>query len=334
MITAKELAKKLGLSQTAVSMALNNKKGVSEETRRKVIAAAEQYGYDFSRLNERDSRPAEICYISYRIHNAIMGYTPIETEMIEGMEQECRTLGFHLKTMSLYKNDADKIERIEDLLVTNCAGIIVAGTEMHEEDIDFIQSFSIPTVMLDCDYVTQNCVSVTIDNVRGAYMAADYLMKRYDCNPGYLASTYPIENFRQRRKGFEEAVKACGKSIYSCLRYELTPSVEGAMNDMIGIIEDGGQMARAYFAEDDFIAIGALKAFRAKGLRVPEDVAIIGFDNVREDKICEPALTTINVPFHFMGRMAVRSFDMSVREKFPYPYKITIGTSLVERGSV
>ena len=76
-ITAKELAEKLNLSQTAVSMALNNKPGVSTETRRMVVEAAEKYGYDFTRLSLKKNKAGSIYAVSYRSHNAIMSYSPI-----------------------------------------------------------------------------------------------------------------------------------------------------------------------------------------------------------------------------------------------------------------
>ena len=85
-ITAKELAKKLKLSQTAVSMALNNKPGVSTETRRMVVEAAEKYGYDFTRLSLKKNKVGSIYAVSYRSHNAIMSYSPIFDAMVEGME--------------------------------------------------------------------------------------------------------------------------------------------------------------------------------------------------------------------------------------------------------
>ena len=85
-ITAKELARKLNLSQTAVSMALNNKPGVSTETRRLVVDAAEKYGYDFTKLSLKKNKAGSIYAVSYRSHNAIMSYSPIFDAMVEGME--------------------------------------------------------------------------------------------------------------------------------------------------------------------------------------------------------------------------------------------------------
>lgn len=102
-ITAKELAARLNLSATAVSMALNGKPGVSTETRAMVIREAEKAGYDFSRLSMKKNASGDIYCIICRAHNAILNYTPIFSELTDGIEQECRKNGYHLKTFQLYE---------------------------------------------------------------------------------------------------------------------------------------------------------------------------------------------------------------------------------------
>ena len=106
-ITAKELAQKLNLSATAVSMALNGKPGVSTSTRALVLEEAEKSGYDFSRLSLKKNKTGDIYCIVYRSHNAILNYTPIFTELTDGIEQECRSHGYHLKTLQIFEKAND-----------------------------------------------------------------------------------------------------------------------------------------------------------------------------------------------------------------------------------
>ena len=101
-ITAKELAQKLGLSQTAVSMALNNKPGVSTETRRMIIEAAEKYDYDFTKLSLKKNKAGSIYAVSYRSHNAILSYSPIFDTMVEGMESVIQKECYKLKVVNFY----------------------------------------------------------------------------------------------------------------------------------------------------------------------------------------------------------------------------------------
>ena len=132
-ITAKELAEKLNLSQTAVSMALNNKPGVSTETRRMVIEAAEKYGYDFTRLSLKKNKAGSIYAVSYRSHNAIMSYSPIFDAMVEGMESVVQKDNYKLKVITFYEKRDNLEHYLGDLRTTDCVGIILFGTEMREE---------------------------------------------------------------------------------------------------------------------------------------------------------------------------------------------------------
>ena len=129
-ITGKELAEKLNISATAVSMALNGKPGVSTEMRKRIIAEAEKAGYDFSRLQLKKNHSGDIYCIIYRAHNAILNYTPIFSELTEGIEAECRHKGYGLKTLQVYENTDDLTQVVEELRVCGCVGIILLGTEL------------------------------------------------------------------------------------------------------------------------------------------------------------------------------------------------------------
>ena len=129
-ITGKELAEKLNISATAVSMALNGKPGVSTEMRKRIIAEAEKAGYDFSRLQLKKNHSGDIYCIIYRAHNAILNYTPIFSELTEGIEAECRHKGYGLKTLQVYENTDDLTQVVEELRICGCVGIILLGTEL------------------------------------------------------------------------------------------------------------------------------------------------------------------------------------------------------------
>ena len=166
-ITAKELAKKLNLSATAVSMALNNKPGVSTATRDQVIKAAEKYGYDFTRLSLKNGHPGDIYCIIYRAHNAILNYMPIFSELTDGIEQECRNQGYQLKLVQINEKRDDVQKWIEDLRIANCAGIILLGTETSIHVCQMFLQLSVPVLLLDSHYDSLGCSSVLINNRQG-----------------------------------------------------------------------------------------------------------------------------------------------------------------------
>ncbi len=332
-ITAKELAKKLNISATAVSMALNNKPGVSTKTRKTVIQAAEKYGYDFSKLSLRKNKVDSIYCIFYRAHNAILNYTPIFSELAEGIEQECHRHGFRLKQIQISEKNDDILKWIEDIRIANCAGVILIGTELSASSCRIFMGLSVPVLLLDSHFNSLDLSSVVINNSQGAYLATSYLINHCGKQPGYMCSSYKIENFEERRIGFNRAVREHGLSVSKSIRHELSPSIEGAFADMLEIIDSKEDLAECYFADNDLIAIGAIKALKLRGYRIPEDIAIAGFDNISESRILDPSLTTIDIPRRFMGQTAARQLILQIENPVPHTVKIEVSTRLIKRFS-
>lgn len=169
-ITAKELAARLNLSATAVSMALNGKPGVSTETRALVIREAEKAGYDFSRLSMKKNVTGDIYCIICRAHNAILNYTPIFSELTEGIEQECRKNGYHLKTFQLYEKADDLQKYIEELRISQCAGVILLGTEVSASVCHEFLQLSVPVVLLDSYFDSADCSCVLSNKIGRAHV--------------------------------------------------------------------------------------------------------------------------------------------------------------------
>ena len=333
-ITAKELAEKLNLSQTAVSMALNNKPGVSTETRRMVAEAAEKYGYDFTRLSLKKNKAGSIYAVSYRSHNAIMSYSPIFDAMVEGMESVVQKDNYKLKVITFYEKRDNLEHYLGDLRTTDCVGIILFGTEMREEMVRPFLKLPFPVVILDAYFENLDCNYVVPNNRQGAYLATDYLISRRMKQPGYLQSAYPLRNFSERLEGFYHAVHDNGMSRSRCIIHQLSPTIDGAMADMLAIIDRGDALADCYFADNDLIAIGTIKALRLRGYKVPEQVAIVGFDNISEGRIIDPSLTSISIPRHYMGQVAARELLSQINEPRQHTCKIEVSANLVKRFSV
>ncbi len=332
-ITARALAAKLGLSATAVSMALNNKPGVSAETRAYVLREAEKAGYDFSKLALKKNHSGSIYCIIYRAHNAILNYTPIFSELIDGMEQECRENGYHLKTLQIYEKIDDFHKYMEALRISDCAGIILLGTESTAEVCQNFLSLSTPVVLVDSYFPTAACSSILMNNVQGAYLATSFLINSFQKQPGHLCSSYKIENFSQRSAGYAKAIREHGMSIGTSIAHELSPSIEGAFADMLEIIDRKDNLAKCYFADNDLIAIGAIKAFKLRGYKIPEDIALIGFDNISEGQVIDPPLTTIDIPRKFMGQTAACQLIKQIKHPTMHTVKIEVSTTLIKRFS-
>lgn len=332
-ITAKELAKKLGLSEAAVSMALNNKPGVSRETRQLIFDTAEREGYDFSRVAAKKQVSGSLYFVLFKKHGAVVADTPFFSQLSDGISEGCKDTGYKMNTRYIYDDEPTLSKQIEDIQYSDCCGIILLGTEMTVSDFKLFQKLPIPIVLLDTYFETVEADYVLINNVQGAFLATSYLIKRTQKQPGYLRSSYSIGNFEERASGFYNAVRAGGMSASKSIVHRLTPSVEGAFSDMMEILERGDELAGCYFADNDLIAVGAMRALKTRGYRIPEDISIVGFDNISFSNIVEPSLTTIHVPKKEMGILAVERLVSRLEKKKAAPVKIEVSTHLIKRHS-
>ncbi len=238
-----------------------------------------------------------------------------------------------MKVTYLYE-DSELEREIEEIQFSDCVGMILLGTEMTPKDYTHFSHLPFPVIFLDTSMEGVACDCVLMDNVLGAFQAVSHLIKRTRCQPGYLHSFYPISNFNERQDGFYKALRTHGLSTSSSIVHRLPPSMDGAYSDMLELLKAGTPTASAYFADNDWIALGAMKAFKKMGYRIPDDVAVVGFDDIPFCTVIEPSLTTIRVPKQSMGEAAVSRLMTRLEQPGAPMEKIRLGTELVRRRSV
>lgn len=333
-ITAKELAARLGLSEAAISLALNNKPGVSTATRKRVVAAAEELGYDFSRrATETAVAPqGTINFVIYKKHGAVVTDTPFFSELTVGIDLACKKYHYYMNILYIY-DEENIASQLASWKRIGCVGIILLGTEMQRADLEPFLNCGIPVVLLDNYFEDCDIDCILINNVTGAYTATNYLIRKRKTQPGYLHSSYSINNFEERADGFYKAIRHHGMSSSRSIVHKVTPSVDGAYSDMKVLLQNNEPIADCYFADNDLIAAGAVKAFREAGYRVPKDVAVVGFDNMPICTYFDPPLTTVHVPKQYMSLMAVSRLHEIIGSADHHPIKIEISTKLQKRES-
>ena len=330
-VTAKQIAKELGISTAAVSMALNNKPGVSSETRKKIIETAKNMGYDFSKneLNRNSSKT--IAFVFF--HKNFVFETPFFTEVASSIESVIKENGYKLNVFHIH--DLDNVEeQLDTIKYSGCEGIILLGTIMTPEHFKPFEDINIPLVLLDTYIPSAKVDCVLINNIEGARSATDYLIKRRKYQPGYIHSSQYLRNFEERQDGFYKAIRQNGMAVSKSIVHQVSPSVDGAYADMIDLLNNGEPVAKSYFCDNDEIAIGAMRALKEKGYKIPEDVSIVGFDNMSYSLYVDPPLTTVNVPKAYMGKMAAKRLLEIMNTEFNYPVKIEINTNLILRNSI
>lgn len=331
----KDIAEALGISPATVSLVLNNRQGVSDETRQKVLQMVEEMGYSANVLSKpalRNNR--NIRFVIYKKHGLVVADTPFFSALMEGIEQEARDAGYNILVSYIHEKEASKMESLRILEENPQDGMLLLATEMQDEDLVPFTRLGVPLVALDNGFSSVKIDAVLIGNENGTYEAVKYLIDQGHTEIGHISSSVRIRNFEQRKNGFNAALSDHGIKLSKKYTVEIDSTLEGAYKDMCQFLASRPVLPTAFFADNDIIALGAIKALRENGYSIPQDVSIIGFDDLPFCEMFEPSLTTVKVYNRSMGQIAVKRLLDKIQNRPEEYIKIEVGTSLVVRSSV
>ena len=254
--------------------------------------------------------------------------------MISGAEAECRAHRLEMVLVNLDRRDENYEEQLRWIQNDKSAAVILLGTEMLDEDADLIRGLSIPFVVIDFWKEDMPYNSVLINNTDAARMATEYLIHKGHHEVGYLRGDYRIVPFRTRASGYRSALRRARIPLKEEYVVTLGTTIEGAYEDMKKYLARKKDLPTAFFADNDMIALGAMKALTDFGIRIPEDVSVIGFDDLPFSAVSTPPLTTLRVPKQEMGRVAVRRIVEMLDTGSDFCMKQQIIPSFIERESV
>ena len=334
MSVVKDISLKSGVSLSTVSLVLNNKPGISDATRRKVLAAAAELGYqDYTPRGRSKRNAASLQFIFYKKHGLIATDTPFFANVLEGVEAAAKDAGYQL--LVTYLNEPGGVEKqLQKVMSSNSVGVILLATEMTRNDMEPFTRLGVPVVVLDSYFEELTLDCVVINNMQGAFMATRHLCEKGHKHVGYLKSKVPINNFLERKDGYKKALKACDVPYEPEMAFLLGSTVEMAYFDMKAHLARAPQLPTAFFADNDNIAIGAMRALKEAGYRIPEDVSVVGFDDIPFCELIDPPMSTVRVPKQAIGRMAVDRLVTRLDQDPQERIKIEVHTDLVERASV
>jgi len=328
--TLKDVALAAGVSPATVSNALNNRRGVSDEIREKIFQTARELGYS----RESGARKPAVRLVVLKRHGLVVSDTPFFAALIEGIEKQCRLQGHELLVSHIHLPETDRADLLQRFSTDHAAGVIILATEMLPEDLALLSHLRIPVVLLDSRFPGCSYDRVLIDNEGAAFTATGHLVEQGHRSIGYLFSAVPIQNFLDRAAGFRQALRQNGLQPESCCRIALEPTLEGACRDMNKVLaERSGTLPTAFFADNDIIACGAMKALQERGFRVPEDISLVGIDDMPFCELTGPRLTTVRVFKQEIGGIAVRRLMEKIAGD-PVVLQIEVGAELVVRDSV
>lgn len=299
-VSIRDLSKITGFSPATISNALNHKKGVNRETAEEIFRVARETGYLSA------NAVTKIRLLIFKKNGKIIEDTPFFQSLIEGFEEECHRLGYEMVVSRADQREPDYEKQVRDLLHEQGAALVVLGTEMMDGDLKPFCNASCPLVVLDHWSESMQFNAVLINNADAARMMTEHLLDNGHTEVGYLRGAFRIKGFRSRFAGFQIALRKRGISYKEEYTVTLGTSLNEAYQDMLKYLEKNPVLPTAFFADNDMIALGAMKALQEKGIRIPEDVSVAGFDDLPFSEIASPALTTLQVPNREMGKIAVR----------------------------
>ncbi len=316
-------------------MVINNKPGISEQTRNRVLNKLMESGYREELMRKLpNGSMQEIAFLVCKKHGKVVGDTQFFSRMIEEIERACRDAGYILSLA--YLNYLNGVPLDQQLIRVDrgAQGLLVLATELEADDMERFKALGLPVVAIDSALTGAELNKVGINNFEGAYKATDYLISMGHQRIGHLRSSDWIKNFDERRAGFLSALKHRGMEPDEGGSTGLRANTEDAYLDMLAFIKGKSKLPTAYFVDNDVIALGAMRALKECGYQIPGDVSVIGFDDIPACTVIEPPLTTMRVECGCIGKVAVERLVELIRNGDAYRIKQEIDTALVERGSV
>ncbi|MDU5263156.1 MAG: substrate-binding domain-containing protein, partial [Clostridium celatum] len=261
--------------------------------------------------------------------------TPFFSSLIEACEKECRKNGYELLISQVVYGEHTKEDVHKIVNHHKIDGILLLATEMDESDFKYFEGIEIPMVVVDSYFKEIDYDYVVINNTKGAYSATKYLIDKGHKNIGLLGSNIEIKNFKYRLEGYIKTLNTFGIEFNENNNIYVDPTIEGAYSDFKVYLEKNkDNLPSAFFALNDIIALGAMKAMNEAGISIPNDVSIVGFDDIPFSSYSNPGVTTVKVHTKTMGKTAVKRLMESIENDIEITLKIEINTELIERESV
>ncbi len=323
--TIHDVAKKAGVSPSTVSRVLNDRPGISEETRARVLQAARELGYipDMSARSLASGRTMTLGYIIHPRHT--LAPHSFYGEVLMGADEEARRQGYHV----VFAAEGDV--RIPNMVQQNRVdGLILAGCDIPRETIVALKLQGIPIVLVDNHVEKVN--SIVIDNVGGAYEATKHLIELGHRRIAFVCEWFGDLSFAERFEGYKKALADHGIPFDEDLIAEGLPR-----QPRTGYVAAQRLLEKAtptaIFAANDLVAAETLRVLRERGLRVPDDVAVVGFDDGEVALHTVPPLSTVRVFRKEMGALAARRLLDILENPDQPPTHIRVFTELVVRES-
>ncbi len=323
-VTIKDVAREAGVSISTVSNALNDVNVLKPETKKHILEVAERLHY-IPNLNGRNLKCKETKVIGLFV-TSIKG--PYFVQLTDSIFRECEKNGYELNVFVTW----DNASAMNNILGKRVDGCIILGVATSSEDEKRIQDYEIPVVFLDREKCGKRMASVVFDSRRDGQRAAEYLLLKGAKRLGIVKGHHENYDARLRLEGFQEGLQKNGVELEVDYIWEGCFERGPAYTVMQDFLDRKLPLPDAIFAANDWSAIGAMDALKKSGYRVPEDVMVLGVDDMEQDMWYHPTLSTIKTGFEEQGAIAVRRLLSLMNEEEEGTVERLVG-NLIERES-
>jgi LacI family transcriptional regulator len=327
--TIKDVAGKAGVSIATVSRALNGSPLVTDETRGKIIKLANELKYTPNMMARglMLKKSETIGVILPDLHGDFF------SEVMKGIDEIARENGYHILVSSSHSDKTEIESMLKVMRSGRVDGLIIMSPHLDSTSLNDYITDDLPVVLLNCSIGEKANESIIIDNFNGAKEMVRHLIKHGHKRIAIIKGEENNFDAEERLKGYRSALYDAG--------LELNPKLElpGNFNEETGYtamkkILNLKPRPTAVFASNDAMAIGAISAIQGKGLRIPEDIAIGGFDDVPITKYLKPSLSSVHVPIYDLGTNAASKLIRLIKNENNIPEeKIVLRTTLIVRES-
>lgn len=330
--TIKDIASYTGFSVTTISLVLNNKaKKIPKSTKDTIFEAVEKLNYHPNQLAVSlvKKRTETIGLIISDVSNVFF------SNLAKGVEDECRKKGWNLvlcNTNDKHERDLSYIQVLADKGVDGILFCMSLDSDKKKalESIKLIEKLKLPFVMVDRFLEEADCCSVFVNHKQGGYIAARHLLELGHKRIGCVAGPMRLEDSRDRLSGYENALNEFGIPLRNELIFEGYYNQESGAEAVDYLLD---QNVSAIFSFNDMSAYGVYNRLRKKGLSVPGDISLIGYDDIFFSEILDVPLTTVRQPVYEMGVEAVKQLVEEVENDSNSHKCITFQPNLIIRES-
>lgn len=327
------IAKKAGVSMATVSLALNNRHGVSRHTRERILGIAKEGGYKRRPSKALKRSTVQFLKLIRHGHTLNQNHNVFISDYIDGITHTAKGVQLRVEFAS-FPASAGISDITLQMEQQDVAGFLILGTELSPQEITGIAAVQRPMVFLDTSHDFLPFDFVDMNNLDSVFLAVSRLVRAGHRTIGMVTSPVNVANFRIREEGFRRCLAHLGRTVEERFILPVDSTYQGAYEDFSRFLAAGRELPEGLFCCNDIVCLGVTRALREAGRRVPEDVSLVGFDNLPASVYNDPPLTTIRVSNKEIGSAAIALLKERIENPEKPCSKILIGGELVERQSV